>query len=82
MCVHVHMCTAGTPGILVSAGSTRALSDLRAVKKDILESTTSLRRSCRLIRVLHSFVQKVAQKMQDVLHLLSVLTWQSVKYSN
>ena len=28
------------------------------------------------------FVQKVAQKMQDVLHLLSVLTWQSVKYSN
>ena len=59
-----------------------ALSDLIAVKKNILESTTPQCRSCRLNRVLRSFVRKVAQKMQTRLHFLSVLTWQSVYYSN
>ena len=35
----------------------RALSDLRAVKSNILESTTPQCRSCRLIRVLHNFLR-------------------------
>ena len=51
-------------------------------KGNILESTTPLRRFCRLNRVLHSFLRKVAQKMrQNLPHLLSLLLWQSVKYS-
>ena len=52
-------------------------------KGNILESTTPLRRFCRLNRVLHSFLRKVAQKMRgQAPHLLSLLSWQSVKYSN
>ena len=41
-----------------------ALSNLRAVKKEHFGPPPPLRRSCRLNRVLHSFVRKVAQKMR------------------
>ena len=47
-----------------------------------MESTTPPWRSCRINRVLHSFLRKVAQKMRgQASHLLSLLSWQSVKYS-
>ena len=62
---------------------TKSIVQFESSKKGTFwSSTTSLRRSCRLNRVLHSFVRKVAQKMRgQAPHLLSVLTWQSVKYS-